>query len=81
MRACLRCLTLVDTNELLYVLCCSLLGQLKAVLLFSRYVDRYCGFRGLACAFVVCAEEEQVQQLKLKRGCVLRSLNGYLVRT
>ena len=39
MPACLRCRTLVDTKVLLYVLCCSVQGRLKAVLLCLRYVD------------------------------------------
>ena len=39
MPACLRCRTLVDTNVLLYELCCSVQGRLKAVLLCLRYVD------------------------------------------
>ena len=50
-------------------------GRLKAVLqlLFLGYVDRYCGFRSLVCAFAVCAEEEkQVQKQKL-RGCLCSS--------
>ena len=53
MRACVRCLTLVDTNVLLlYALYCSdVQGRLKAVLLFL--------LRSLVCAFVVCAEDER----------------------
>ena len=47
MPACLRCRTLVDTIVLLYELCCSVQGRLKAVLLCLRYVDWYCGFRSL----------------------------------
>ena len=39
MLACLRCRTLVDTNVLLYVFCCSVKGRLKDVLLWLRYVD------------------------------------------
>ena len=40
MPACLRCRTLVDTKVLLlYVLCCSVEGRLKPVLLCLRYVD------------------------------------------
>ena len=39
MPACLRCRTLVDTEVPLYVLCCSVQGRLKAVLLCLRYVD------------------------------------------
>ena len=35
--ACLRCRTLVDTQVLRYVLCCSAHGRLKAVLLCLRY--------------------------------------------
>ena len=37
--ACLRCRTLVDTNVLLYELCCFVQGRLKAVLLCLRYLD------------------------------------------
>ena len=39
MPACLRCRTLVDTKVLLCVLCCSVQGRLKAVLMCLRYVD------------------------------------------
>ena len=39
MPVCLRCRTLVDTNVLLYELCCSVQGRLKAVLLCLWYVD------------------------------------------
>ena len=39
MPACLRCRTLVDTKVLRYVLCCSVHGRMKAVLLCLRYVD------------------------------------------
>ena len=38
MTACLRCHTLVNTNLLRYVLCCSVQGRLKVVLLCLRYV-------------------------------------------
>ena len=38
MPACLRCRTLVDTNVILYELCCSVRGRLKAFLLCVRYV-------------------------------------------
>ena len=37
--ACLRCRTLVDTIVLLHVLCWSVQGRLKAVMLCLRYVD------------------------------------------
>ena len=39
MPTCLRCRTLVDMKVLLYVLCCSVQGRLKAFLLCLRYVD------------------------------------------
>ena len=77
MPARLRCRTLVDTNVLLYVLCCSVQGQFKAVLLYLRYVDTAVGFRSFACAFVVCAEEEQVQ--KTKTSWLLGSLEAIWV--
>ena len=50
MPACLRCRTLVDTKILLYVLCCSVQGRLKAVLLCLRYADTMYGFRSFARA-------------------------------
>ena len=40
MPACLGCRTLVDTNVLLYVVCCPVRGRLKVVRLSLRYVER-----------------------------------------
>ena len=71
MPACLRCRTLVDTNVLLHVLCCSVQGQLKVILLCLLYVYRYCCFRSLVRAFFVLCAEEENQILKQKlRGCL-----------
>ena len=61
MGACLRCLTLVDTNVLVFVLCCSVQGRLKAFVLFLRYVDT----EAFGAWFVPsCAEEKQVRRTK-----------------
>ena len=61
MPACLRCRTLVDTNVLLYELCCYVQGRLKVVLLCLRYVDT--GFRSLVCA---CEQKRSTKQVKKK---------------
>ena len=41
---------------------------------FAVRVRRYCGFRSLVRAFVVCAEEKQVQKRKLRGLCSLEAI-------
>ena len=65
MPACLRCRTLVDTKVLLHVLCCSVQGRLKAVLLCLRYVDTLAFGAWIVPSW--CSEEEkQVQKQTLR---------------
>ena len=65
MPACLRCRTLVDTKVLLYVLCCSVQGRLKAVLLCLRYVDSVAF--GARCVLSWYAQEKKrVKKTKLR---------------
>ena len=73
MPACLRCRTLVYTKVLLYVLCCSVQGRLKAVLLRLRYVDSM-AFGALVCASWCSEEEKQVQKQNLRCLCSLEAI-------
>ena len=67
MPACLRCRTLVETKVLLYVLCCSVKGRLKAVLLCLGYVRDNVAFGAWFVPFVVCAEEKAGSKAKTSR--------------
>ena len=62
MPACLRCRTLVDTKVLLYVLCCSVQGRLKAALLCLRYVDTM----AFGACFVLLGVEKKKSRFKNK---------------
>ena len=61
MPACLRCRILVDTKVLMCVLCCSVQGRLKAVLLCLRYVDTM-AFGAWLVPSWCSAEEKQVKK-------------------
>ena len=67
--ACLRCRTLVDTKVLLYVLCCSVQGRLKAVLLCLRYVDTMAFGAWVVLLGVHKKKKKHVQKQKLR--CLL----------
>ena len=62
MPTCLRCRTLVDTNVLLYVLCCSVQGRLKVAV---RTVDTAPVAFG---AWFVCAQKKRKFKNKKKNS-------------
>ena len=67
MPACLRCRTLVDTKVLLlHILCCSVQGRLKAVLLCLRYVDTM----AFGAWFVLLGVQKKKSRFKNKRYVV-----------
>ena len=71
--SCLRCRTLVDTNVLPYVRCCSAQGQLKAVLLYLRHVDTTVAF-GSWFVPSWCAQKKKSRLKKQKlRRCLYSS--------
>ena len=72
MPACLRCRTLVDTIVLLYELCCSVQGRLKAVIFCLRYVDTAVWQSELGLCLRGVRRRRQVRKPKL-RGCLWSS--------
>ena len=72
MPACLRCRILVDTKVLMCVLCCSVQGRLKAVLLCLRYVDTM-AFGPWFVPSWYSEEGMQVQKQKRRCLCSLRA--------
>ena len=65
--ACMRCRTLVDTNVLLYILCCSVQGRLQAILLGLRYVDTAAVAIGAWFVPSWCAQKKKGSKTKLNK--------------
>ena len=76
MPACLRCRTLVDTKVLLlHILCCSVQGRLKAVLLCLRYVNTM----AFGAWFVLLGVQKKKSRFKKKSFVVcLMFLGGHI---
>ena len=71
MPTCVRCRTLVDTNVMLYVLCCSVQGRLKAVLLCLGFVDTVAFGAWFVSSW--CAQKKRQVRLKNKTPLCLCS--------
>ena len=67
MLVCLRCPTLVDTNVLLYVLCCYVQGRLKAIQLCLRYVDTVAIGAWFVPSSRCARRKKQVKKQRIKR--------------